>query len=278
MRALGCWVIGLVLSVSAGGVLAGVDMGLRDCHVRFASDFSVQPTGVNSTQAERVYVLKPSGEVRVDGAPVVLSAEQRALVVDYTRDLQAFMPTLVTFVKDLLDTVGEVVAQALAQAFGETSEPAVKVRESLALADTKFSQRMAAHPGEYRVVDERLDVLDGTFDDDIEAMVEEAVTASIGSVWSLLGSAMFSAEGDFETRMAAFGAKMERFGEQVEKQMEAQEPALDARGDALCAQAEKIEQLEYRLRETIPELAHYRLMDSRKKAREAANNGELRAR
>jgi hypothetical protein len=278
MRVLGCWVLGLALIASVDTALAGVDMGLKKCDVHFTSDFWVKPSGVHSTQANRVYVLKRDGEVRVDGAQLRLSAQQRALVADYTDDLQAFMPALVAFVKDMLHTVGNVMANALAQALGKDSEPVVKVRQSLALSETRFTERLAAHPGEYRVVNKQLDVLDQVFDDDVENTVEDAIQASLGGVWSMLSSAIFSDEGQFDQRMADFGVKMARFGEQVERDMETQEPALEQRGEALCDRAAGIEQLEYRLRETIPELAHYRLLERRKKAREAAETAELRAR
>ncbi|UTA47555.1 YggN family protein [Simiduia sp. 21SJ11W-1] len=259
-----------------GAAWAGVDMGLKNCQVRFASDFAVKPSGVHSTQGDAVYLFKPDGEVRVNGASLSLSGQQRQLVASYTGGLQQFMPDLVAFVADTLRTVGAAMGHAMAGVFGADSEPAKKIEASLAQSQARLTASLAEHPGEYHVVNDQLDVLDSAFDEDFERSVEEAVESSMGSVMAMLGSALFG-EGSFEERMASFGEKMENFGEQVEREMEAKTPAIEQRGDALCKQAEAIEEMEYRLRETIPELAHYRLMDSRKKAREAAQGGEQRA-
>ncbi|MBB3167011.1 DUF2884 family protein [Simiduia aestuariiviva] len=277
MRVLGCMALGLALWLPTTAVVAGVDMGLKNCHVRFANDFSVKPSGVNSTQRDTVYVLKTDGEVRVNGSSVSLSSQQRSLVVDYTGGLQQFMPDMVAFISETLHTVGKVMGGALAKVFGADSEPAQKVRASLEASEARMAARQAEHPGEYHVVDQHLDILDDAFDADFERSIEEAVEASMGGVMTMLSAALFGGDGSFDERMASFGTKMESFGEQVERDMESVEPTLEKRGEALCDKAEAIEKMEYRLRETIPELAHYRLMDSRKKAREAARGGELRA-
>lgn len=268
---LGNVVVGAALLLPCAAATAGVGMG--NCDVHFASDFSVKPAGIHSTQKDTVYVLKSDGEVRVNGATLSLSADQRALVADYTGGVQSFMPDMVGLVADTLRTVGAAMGQALTGVFGADSEPARKIQASLAESEARLNTRMAENPGEYQVVNDRLDVLASTFDDDFDQSIEEAVEASMGGVMSMLSAALFGGDGSFGERMEAFGARMETFGEQVETR----EPALEKRAEALCEKAETIEKMEYRLRETIPELAHYRLMESRKKANDATGGGELRA-
>ena len=260
MRAFGACALTLVGMLSWMPLQADVNMGLDDCKVTFAEDFSVAPDGISSTQKNKTYFLSPEGEVRVDGKALDLNAEQKALVANYTQGLQAFVPGLVAFVGDVLEIVGKVLGEAFSAAFGENNEASAAITASLEKAQLKVAERVSNHDGTYQVKSEGIDAMDEAFDEEFEQAIEDAVAASMGSIWSLLGGALFSGEGSFESRMEAFGEKMETLGENIDANMEDKAEAFENRGEQLCHKARNIEQLENRLRKTVPELTHYQIM------------------
>jgi len=241
-------------------VQADVHLGLDKCKVSFAEDFSVAPEGVASNQNEKAYLISPSGDISIDGKALALNAEQKQLAANYAQGLQAFVPGLVAFVGDVLEMVGKVLGEAFAAAFGENSEASSAIRTSLEKAQVRLAERVSSHDGTYEVKSEGIDAVDEAFDEEFEQAIEDAVAASMGSIWSLLGSALFSGEGSFESRMEAFGEKMETLGESIDKNMDGEAENLERRGEQLCTKARNIETLESRLRASVPALAQYQVM------------------
>ncbi|BFM13368.1 hypothetical protein R50072_35210 [Simiduia litorea] len=241
-------------------VQAEVHLGLDECKVSFAEDFSVAPEGVASTQGEKAYLISPSGGISIDGKPLTLNAEQKQLAANYAQGLQAFIPGLVAFVGDVLELVGKVLGEAFAAAFGENSEASSAIRSSLEKAQLKLAERVSNHEGTYEIKSEGIDAVDEAFDEEVEQAIEDAVAASMGSIWSLLGSALFSGEGTFASRMEAFGEKMETLGNSIDKNMDGKTESLERRGEQLCTKARNIERFESRLRASVPALAQYKIM------------------
>ena len=96
---------------------------------------------------------------------------------------------------------------------------------------------------------------------EFEQAIEEAVTSSMGSIFSIIGKAMASGEGTFEQRMEAFGQRMERFGEDLEARMDVQAQALEQRGDNMCANLQQLDALESQIQRAIPQMQQYDLIE-----------------
>lgn len=192
------------------------------------------------------------GSLHSGGELLSLSADQQALVAEYTDQLQALVPELLALVRDSLKLVSRALGETFAELFGHDSEVARETERALTRASDNLNQRIQQQDGRIHLRAGDDDLFEEAFGDEFDQAVDKAVEDSVGSGMSLIWRALFE---------PGFSERMEQFGERLEAEMETAAQALEARGDALCERARKSEQLERRLRESVPELAHFQLVN-----------------
>ncbi|GIU42441.1 YggN family protein [Shewanella algidipiscicola] len=229
------------------------------CEVSLNYDVAVEPQKLVISEAEKEVYRIEVGKLYVDGVEVQLDAKQRTLINQYADEVSRQLPEVIDLVHDAVSIASTAVSMALTPLLGDAS--GAKIDEMM----TELSQRIdtvAYQNGDKFYLGATESSLEETFGQEFEQQMEQLVQSSIGSMMMTLGSEMMKGDGDsFEQKMQAFATKMDNVGKDIEVQIEQQSNDLQQRADKLCDDFQQLVALESQLRQQVPELTAYPLMN-----------------
>ena len=247
MRRFTLFIFGLFLSSSA---LAA------ECTIDLNYNIQVSSKALSvSDETETLYKIQQGGLLAVKGKSVALNEEQRALTEEYAGEVAALVPQWIALVSDALTVAEESLGVAFAAAFGDDSAAVAKTTQALASARERFEASSSAQDGVYSISVLAFNDVDGAFDEEFSEDLEDAVMASLGSVFAEIGKTMIASEGSFEERMEDFGRRMDLMAEELKSMGE----RLEETAEALCDGMKNVQKLERKLRKEVPELKDYPL-------------------
>lgn len=202
-----------------------------------------------------VYTVTPQGELFLQGNPIELTANQQALLNDYSLRIRAVVPEVKAIALDAIDLAIDGVNLAFNELLGEGNDVSADLTEQLTGirgdVDAEFASQKSFYIDENGFSGE--DFFSDDFEQRIESAVESTVQNSLGSLMIAVGQELLFSGGDMDT----FETKMERFGEQIELEMETRSEGIAKRGDALCQSIITIDAMEEQLRNSIDEIAEF---------------------
>ena len=227
------------------------------CEVSIQHDLTVSKDFVRVFDGEQtLYRIQTNGDFWLGSEAVELSDSQQAVGREYVASLYKAVPEMTALVSDALAVAGESIGLALEAAFGANSSLSTTVQSSLLQASEHFDKVVSRQGDEYTLSHSGINQLENVFGKEFEASIAAAVEESMGSILMMLGKSMMSGEGDFQSRMEAFGKRMEPMGAQIKQNMSALEETMEKKGRQLCRDFDRISQLEGKLRSGVPGLAN----------------------
>uniref|UniRef100_A0A486XVF7 FIG004016: Uncharacterized protein YggN n=1 Tax=Rheinheimera sp. BAL341 TaxID=1708203 RepID=A0A486XVF7_9GAMM len=255
------------LLIASGFMLTSISTAVmahegQSCNVNFDKDLTVSSAVVSmQDNGAELWRISDSGELWLDGKTVSTNSDTRALLRDYQAGIRTQTLETVALVEDALILAADAVNSVLTELTGETLDQHPALQNALDKIRTTTAG-VVEHSGDtINVYGSRFNDIDQAFGPEFEQAIEEAVTSSMGSIFSIIGKAMSSGEGTFEQRMEAFGQRMDRFGKDLEARMDVQAQALEQRGDNMCANLQQLDALESQIQQAIPQMQQYDLID-----------------
>lgn len=255
------------LLIASGFMLTSISTAVmahegQSCNVNFDKDLTVSSAVVSmQDNGAELWRISDNGELWLDGKTVSTDSDTRALLRDYQAGIRTQTLETVALVEDALVLAADAVNSVLTELTGESLDQHPALQNALDKIRTTTAG-VVEHSGDtINVYGSRFNDIDQAFGPEFEQAIEEAVTSSMGSIFSIIGKAMASGEGTFEQRMEAFGQRMERFGEDLEARMDVQAQALEQRGDNMCANLQQLDALESQIQRAIPQMQQYDLID-----------------
>jgi hypothetical protein len=243
-------IFGLFLSSSALAAECTIDLNYN---IQVSSEaLSV------SDETEEIYNIQQGGLLAVKDESIALNEEQRALAEEYAGEVAALVPRWIALVSEALTVAEESLGVAFTAAFGDDSAAVAKVTEALASARARFEASSSAQDGVYSISVLAFNDEDGAFDEEFNEDLEDAVMASLGSVFAELGKTLIASEGSFNERMESFSRRMKLMGDELDSMGE----GLEETAQALCDDVKKAQKLERKLLKEVPELEDYQLFSS----------------
>ncbi|MBE9537613.1 MAG: DUF2884 family protein [Proteobacteria bacterium] len=244
------------LTVLVFGLFISALATASECTIDLQYDIEVSSKALRvSDQTETIYEIRQGGWLSVKGEPVELDDEQRALAEEYAGEVAALVPQWMELVSTALTVAEKSLKVAFSAAFGEESEAVAKSGEALASARERFEASSSAEDGVYSISVFALNDLDGAFDEEFSEDIEDAIMASLGSIFIEIGKALISSDSDFDESMESFGNRMDLMGEELESMSD----GLEETAEELCDGMRKVQKLERKLMKEVPELAGYQL-------------------
>lgn len=213
-------------------------------------------------------VTTDSGEVfhfagdtlTIDGNPVALSAAQKRQVERYQRASYDQAKLGVGLAMSALDLTVDAVSGALEMLNIDIE------KDNLSVVDKVHGYQKQLHKhlqndGVITVGPEgiaQLDVMSDEIEEELEAEIEALVMQNMGSFIGLALRAAVLGEEAFEKRIEA---RAEAF----EEQMDARSDALEGESEAFCKSLQKFDALEQQLKQAIPALDNYELVERSRK-------------
>ncbi|MGS0673536.1 YggN family protein [Shewanella sp. 0m-4] len=251
----------LLSATSLQTVAAHSDQSMnKECEVALNYDVTVEPKKlIVSEVGDEKYRIEMD-ELFVNGKQVSLNKQQQALVSQYSQEVSSQVPEVIELVNDAVGMASSAVSLALTPLLGDSA--GAKIDEMMSGLEQRI-ESVAYQHGDTFYLGSTESSLEDAFGEEFEQEMEELVQNSLGSMMMTLGAQMMSGDGDsFEQKMDSFSQKMETIGDDIEMQMEQQAADLEARGEKLCERFKTLVVLEQQLRDEIPELASYPLVES----------------
>jgi len=241
------------------GILLSTLAAADECTVDLNYNIEVSSKAlIVSDESETIYEIRQGGLLSVKGASVALDEGQMALAEEYAGEVAVLVPQWIALVSSALTVAEQALEVAFTALFGENSAAVSKSTEALANARARFEASSSVEDGVYSISVTAFDSVGGAFDEEFDEEIEDAVMASLGSIFVEIGKALMSPDADFEESMEAFGERMDVMG----KELEAMGEGLEGTAEELCKGMRKVEKLEKKVMKEIPELADYQLFGS----------------
>ena len=255
------------LLIASGFMLTSISSAVmahdsHSCNISFDKDLTINSSQVAmQDQGTELWRISDNGQLWLDGKAVETDSQTRALLQDYQAGIRSQTLETVALVEDALVLAADAVNSVLTELTGETLQQHPALQTALDKIRTTTAGVVERSGDTINVYGSRFDNIDQAFGPEFEQAIEEAVTSSMGSIFTIIGKAMASGEGTFEQRMEAFGQRMERFGEDLEARMDVQAQALEQRGDSMCTNLQQLDVLESQIQQAIPQMQQYDLID-----------------
>ncbi len=229
------------------------------CEVTLNYDVAVEPNKLVISKAQNELYRIELDKLYVDGTEVALNAQQQQLVTQYATEVSKQLPEVIDLIHDAVDMATTTVSAILTPMFGDSV--GAKVDTMMASLSERVDKE-AYQQGDHFYLGATESSLEETFGKEFEREIEQLVQSSIGSLMMVLGSEMMNGDGEsFEQKMQAFSNKMEKMGQDIEVQLKQQSQDLEQRADTLCENFQQLAVLEKQLREQIPQLDKYPLLN-----------------
>jgi predicted ribosome quality control (RQC) complex YloA/Tae2 family protein len=251
------------LLIASGFMLTSISTAVmahdeHSCNVNFDKDLSINSELVSMKDAgTELWRINSSGQLWLDGKAVTTDSNTQALLRDYQAGIRTQTLETVALVEDALVLAADAVNSVLTELTGDSLQQHPALQTALDKIKTSTESIVVRSGDTIDIYGSRFDNIDNAFGPEFEQAIEEAVTSSMGSIFTIIGKAMISGEGNFEQRMEAFGERMERFGEDLEARMDIKASALEQRGDAMCANLQQLDVLESQIQQAIPQMQQH---------------------
>ena len=249
-RSVACITI-LLLACSAAPVAAKLDVGNADCNVDSNYSIKLKPDRLVFTHErdKPVVELLPGGSVIVDGAPLALSAADRARVDDLERGMRALEPEVKAIAIDAVSIAFEAVGHA-STVFASSPREARESAERIARTSRELQKGIAAKQH-----------WDSTSDADLDRLIEGVVGSLIGEmVGNVTAMALKVAFTGDETAIAELEARAASIEKTVEEAVEKRGKALEQRAEALCTNIRALDAIESGIEARLPGNARFDLV------------------
>lgn len=232
----------------------------NECEVTLNYDVVIEPEMLTVTEGDAEIYRIEVDQLFVEGKPVSLNKAQKKLLLQYSDEVSTQVPEVISLVHDAVGIASSAASMALTPLLGDAA--GAKLDEMMDGLKQRV-EKVAYQNGDKFYLGATQSSLEDTFGDEFEQELEQLVKNSIGSMMINLGSQMLSGDGEsFEQNMEAFATKMENVGQDIELQMESQAKDLESRANEMCERFQYLVELEQKLRDQVPELAKYPLIDA----------------
>jgi len=225
----------------------------QSCNINIEKNVKVTPSLIQVLDGDRsLYRIEDGSTLYSEGKRVHLNAEQKALIEEYSDLIQELAPQVAQLIADGLEIAKSAVSGVITELFGHDTELQTKVETIIAKLESKAAPMMDQAKGEYFLTKETIDQAGDDFGQEIEQEIENLLKESSGHLLMLVGKMLASGEDN----MQGFEQKMEAFGET----MELRGKELEARADGMCEQAQRLDELETKIQQQIPQIAKFDLL------------------
>lgn len=226
--------------------------------------FAVDEDNEDET-AVSLYKIVDDNQLVVGDETVKLSAEQQAIVHEYSSSIRILVPQVKTLAIEGVDLAIEGVDLAFNKLLGENNDVSGQLNQELLLVREAVDNKLSIEKGITFGLkggdsnDMVNDLMGEEFEQRIESAVEKVVMNSMGSLLVALGQEILFSGGDSD----AFEARMENFGDDIATEMETRAEKIEVKAEQLCLEIQKIDQLEEQLKMNVAEVASFNVITTK---------------
>lgn len=230
-----------------------------NCNIQFESDISVSPEVIKVSSGERDMVIGRQQTLYVDYEALELNPEQQALLARYAEAIRGTMPAVISIALEGAEIGLRALTEVLHSMFG--GSPPAAVVQAYDDLHRAIDEKVRRSGDEFYLARGQTSSLDTSLDE-LGPVIEQAVAASIGSLFTNIGALFSEGEGSLDLKFDAMVKRMEELSARIEETVGGQAAMLRESADGLCVDLKALEQVERELIDAIPEVDQFRIVRS----------------
>ncbi len=240
----------------------------NECNYKLLAGVAVNLNTVEVFDNEQTfYQISSLGDITINGHVINLSDAQRQQAQTYADLLRQVVPQNIDLANEAITLAASASNTALTEIFGEDSAINNAVAQAIKAAEYRISQHFVIDGDQYTISPNSIKVIEEAFEHEFSQQLEQSIEQSIengdffdslGNIFSFVGRALLSGEGDFEQRIEA---AMEKKADILADKIEASATQLESLAGQVCSKMAQLDDLESQLKESIKVLPKIDLID-----------------
>ncbi len=233
------------------------------CDVKFNYGVITSPNQLRFLNTDKTYVQINNGkQLFVQGREIPLNNQQRELLAQYTNGVQSQVEEIVSIAIESVDIGLKAVNKVVGGLTGENSESHQKIQKKFDDLQWRHRRRFNHSDESYYIAPQDFDDFDEIFSGEFEDELEEIITQSLGTILIAVGQAMSNRdEGNSESRASTLDERIELLGKDLEVEITSRAKALEDKANQFCSNLVELNELENKLKQSIPHLTSFDLID-----------------
>jgi len=238
------------------------------CSVNFNYGVIIDPSHIRMIDmGQTVVQINDNHQLFVQGREIQLNEQQQQLINQFSSDIRAQVPEIVSIAIDGVDIGLKAVNKAIGSLTGENSAAQQKVQAKFDELKWRIRARFNQSANNYYIAPQDFTDLDDIFTGEFEQEIEEIITDSIGTILLAVGEAMIknndnNDSGHSEQRLSTFDERIETMGKGLELEISANATALKNKAEQFCLKLNELDNLESEIQHLILPLKKYNLIEA----------------
>ncbi|MEH6713369.1 MAG: YggN family protein, partial [Paraglaciecola polaris] len=208
-----------------------------------------------------VYQINQDNQLIVQGQWVSLSPKQQAELKELADGVHHVVPKMILLASEGVELAIETVEHVYIGLVGEEHESYEKLRSSLARVQSRVKEKFIHAGSSFYMGPGTLENVDDLVDRELEEQIEEAMNTSLGGILSAIGG-LVSESTSTEEKIAKLAEKIDTIGSTVEEKFSPKSQTLQQKAHWFCNEFKRLDRVENRLRQDIPQLTKYDVVSS----------------
>ncbi len=246
----------LSLAFSLSLLSTASSANINTCDIEFNYDLNIDNQQVIIAKKQKELVkFSTSNDLYLEGTKQSLNAEQQELVNQMADGYRAIVPLVANVAAEAAELGIKAATLTMNALFAKNPE---LNQEFLTKLDG-ISERIKVHINETTLNGSAFseDGLDQELEQEIESLVEKAITESSRGLIASALSGIFSGD---EQEMKDFELRMEMFEQDIESQIEAEAGKIEIEAEKLCNKVKSLDEIETKLQRALPDYSKYNLI------------------
>ncbi|MCY7296015.1 YggN family protein [Alteromonas sp. a30] len=229
-----------------------------DCNVDLKYGFIIDHNRIRVVDGHITrYQINDFNQLIVGGHWITLSEKQREDVRALAESVHEVMPQMTLMAVDGVKLAVDTVQQVYIGLVGTDHKSYEKLTSALERVKKKVDKKFIHSGDNYYVGPGSLENVDELVDQQLEEEIEQAIDTSLGGILSAIAGLTSGSDADMERRVNELYERLELMGAHIERNIEPRTGSLRKKAQWFCERIESLNDIEERLRESIPQLQPY---------------------
>ncbi len=206
------------------------------------------------------YQVNGDNQLIVGGRWITLNARQTADLKALSDGVHDVVPKMILLAVDGVTLAIDTIQHVYVGLVGSDHKSYDKLETALHRVKSKVGKKFV-HSGEYYYIGPgSLESVDEFVDQELEEEIEEAMDTSLGGILSAIAGLTSGTDADMEKRINELSERLELMGAQIEHTVAPKAGTLRKKAQWFCERIKGLNEIEERLRSSIPELQAYNVI------------------
>jgi hypothetical protein len=227
-----------------------------ECNMAFGHGILIAPDHIRILQNNRTHVqINADKQLFIRGEWITLTAEDTALLQQYSHGLRKFVPEIVSIAVDGVE-LGLSSIEAMFTGIGSQSQQA-EWRELVRETTFQWMSRFVRTNEHFYLAPQSLNELDYFLHDELKPQLDSLARHTVGAVWGALRDALRHSDTNFERSDNQEWQSVGELVDRINLGLDAKAVELEAKSALFCQRMQELEQIEQQLQRRLPALHQY---------------------